>query len=144
MFTLFCGRLQATAHKVSYISGNVSMSEPLYRSPELSWQWQTAMNLPYFLTCYLFLAEVILLCGFPPIIFTFLNSLFIFMHFSSLAPQLNSFKLFWELSRVAAYLALWGSPFQFSTFPPSKGILSKVFSCESSNKALRPKFLFHA
>jgi hypothetical protein len=66
------------------------------------------------------------------------------MHFSSLSPQLDSFKIFLELSRVVACLALWGSPFQLSTFPHSKGILSKVFSYESSHKALRPKFLFHA
>jgi hypothetical protein len=49
MFTLLCGRHWATAYKASYISGNVSMSEPLYQSPELSWKCRTAGNLPYLL-----------------------------------------------------------------------------------------------
>ncbi len=71
-----------------------------------------------------------------------LISLFIFMHFSSLSHQLDSFKLFLKLSKVAACFALWGSPFQPSTVPHNKGILSQAFSCSSCNKALVSAFYF--
>ncbi len=68
-----------------------------------------------------------------------LISLFILVHFSSLSHQLCL-----KLSRVAACLALLGIPFHLWTVHLSKEILSRTFSCESSNKGLRPSFLFHA
>ena len=88
-----------------------------------------------------FLPVVILRCGFPPIIqyLLFFNLSVHFHAFSSLSHQ---FCL--KLSRVAACLAHLGSPFHISPVPRSKGILSWVFSCESSKKALPPSFLFHA